>query len=215
MKSKNSESGLLSLEASISLTIFMFFMLFLYSFFIVFEARNEIAHVVLASTNSLALDTYENEAMGKSGTISQILSEIYHYGSPNESGFVDSNLWNEIKVWEHEGRWNGTIYAKQPDDSNVTDVDDYGKSAAISATFDKAIKERFVAYLSGGSTSEADKILKRYHVVNGINGLDFSGSHISSGKIYLSVKYKLEYEYNAFGLGTLEMEQSACSKTWE
>ena len=215
MKSKNSESGLLSLEASISLTIFMFFMLFLYSFFIVFEVRNEIAHVVLAATNSLALDTYENEALEKSGTISQVLTSIYHHASPNEDGFVDSALWNEIKIYEHEGSWNGTIYAKQPDGSDVTDADDYGKSAMISTRFDKAIKERFVAYLSGGSTSEADKILKRYHIVNGINGLDFSGSHISSGKIYLSVKYKLEYEYNAFGLGTLEMEQSACSKTWK
>lgn len=215
MKNKNSESGLLSLEASISLTIFMFFMLFLYSFFTVFEARNEIAHVVLASANSLALDTYENKTMGQSGTLAQILSGIYHSGSPNEDGFVDSDLWSEIKVWEREGSWNGTIYAKQPDGSDVTDEDDYGKSAVISTRFDKAIKERFVAYLSGGSTSEADKILKRYHIVNGINGLDFSGSHISSGKIYLSVKYKLEYEYNAFGLGTLEMEQSACSKTWK
>lgn len=57
------EQGLLSLEASIVVTIFIFLVLFLQSFFVIFEARNEMAHVTLATCNSLALDVYENEQL--------------------------------------------------------------------------------------------------------------------------------------------------------
>ena len=37
MERRSSEKGLLSLEASIAVTIFIFLMLFMYSFFVVFE----------------------------------------------------------------------------------------------------------------------------------------------------------------------------------
>ena len=60
----------------------------------------------------------------------------------------------------------------------------------------------------------AERLLKRYHIKDGINGLDFSASYISSGKLYLSVKYNIEYTFNAFQLAPLRFEHTACSNLW-
>lgn len=186
MKNNKSQRGSLSLEASIAVTIFIFFMLFLYSFFIVFEARNEMAHVLLSTTNSMALDTLQSEKLDGSDDLTSIIYEIYSYVSEEDEGFVEDSNWGKVDV-----------------------------KASESSTFKELIKERVVAYLAGGSETEANAILERYHIMGGLDGLDFSNSYISSGNLHISVKYTIEYEYNMFDLGKLEMEQSACSKLWK
>lgn len=92
-KEQNREQGLLSLEASIALTIFMFLMLFLYSFFVVFEARNEMAHVLLSTADSLSLDTYGNSALGESGTIGQVFYWLYGNSTNSQNDFTDHRIW--------------------------------------------------------------------------------------------------------------------------
>lgn len=183
---KKGERGLLSLEACISVTIFIFFMLFLYSFFVVFEARNMMAHTVLATTKSLSLDSYWSSKMRGTGNLTSFagfLSTLY-----NDPGFTEKEAWHELG------------------DGETLDT--------------KIVKERFIAYLSGeeidsGATPEADKLLKRYHVVNGVDGLDFSQSTVESGCVKVVVTYELEYEFDVFGLDPLKMQQSACSKLWK
>lgn len=187
-----SEKGLLSLEACISVTIFIFMMLFLYSFFVVFEVRNEMGHVALATANSMSIDAYENDTLGKSDTIGQIFYNVYGQVTSNQNDFTDSRKWY--------------------DNSTVTDEDD---NVMQSAEFADAVKTRFIAYLASGDTDRADEILKRYHVVDGVNGLDFSESYVSSGKLYLSVKYEIEYEFNVFNLGKNKFEHKVCSKLWK
>lgn len=190
-KIKN-EKGLLSLEACIAVTIFIFLMLFLYSFFVVFEVRNEMGHVTLATANSMSLDAYENDTLGESDTIGQIFYNVYGQATNSQSDFTDFRKWY--------------------DDSTVTDENG---NVTLSAEFAGAVKARFIAYLTSGDADKAEEILKRYHVVNGVDGLDFSGSHISDGKLYLSVKYEIEYEFNVFNLGSNKFEHKACSKLWK
>ena len=186
---KKGERGLLSLEACISVTIFIFFMLFLYSFFVVFEARNMMAHTVLATTKSLSLDSYWSSKMLDTGSVTDFASFLSQlYG--DEAGFAKKEKWHELD--EKKG---------ETFDTNI-------------------VKERFIAYLSGeeigsGATPEADKLLKRYHVVNGVDGLDFSQSTVESGCVKVVVTYELEYEFDVFGLDPLKMQQSACSKLWK
>lgn len=190
-KIKN-EKGLLSLEACIAVTIFIFLMLFLYSFFVVFEVRNEMGHVTLATANSMALDAYENDTLGESDTIGQIFYNVYGQATNSQNDFTDFRKWY--------------------DDSTVTDENG---NVTLSAEFAGVVKARFIAYLTSGDADKAEEILKRYHVVNGVDGLDFSGSHISDGKLYLSVKYEIEYEFNVFNLGSNKFEHKACSKLWK
>lgn len=190
-KIKN-EKGLLSLEACIAVTIFIFLMLFLYSFFVVFEVRNEMGHVTLATANSMSLDAYENDTLGESDTIGQIFYNVYGQATNSQNDFTDFRKWY--------------------DDSTVTDENG---NVTLSAEFADVVKARFIAYLTSGDADKAEEILKRYHVVNGVDGLDFSGSHISDGKLYLSVKYEIEYEFNVFNLDSNKFEHKACSKLWK
>jgi len=191
-KRHKNESGLLSLEASIAVTIFIFLMLFLYSFFVVFEVRNEIGHTVLSTANSLAFDGYENSNLGDSDTLGQIIYNIYGNSTNDNNDFSDYRTWY--------------------DDSTVTDEDG---NTSLSNDFSDALKNRFLAYLTGGNPDNAEAILKRYHIQGGVDGLDFSGSKVEDGKLYVSVKYEIEYEFNVFNLGNNEFEQSACSKLWK
>ena len=180
----NREKGLLSLEASISLTIFIFLMLFMYSFFVVFETRNEIAHVILQTANSMALDAYENKTLGDSNTVSEIFFKLYGQ-SADQDGFTDYQQWY-----------------------------DSGTSKDV---FLQVIKERFSAYMVGSNADNdtADLLLKKYHVKNGIDGLDFSGSYIEDKKLHINVKYTLQYEFQVFGFDEIDFEQSVCSRLWK
>lgn len=191
-RDNNSEKGLLSLEACIAVTIFIFMMLFLYSFFVVFEVRNEMGHVTLATANSLSYDEFENSSLGASDTIGKIFHDVYGQETNSQNDFTDYRQWY----------------------NDSTSTDDNG-NVTLSANFSDVIKTRFIAYLTSGDSSKAEEILKRYHIVNGIDGLDFSGSHISDDNLYLSVKYEIEYEFNAFNLGNNKFEHTVCSKLWK
>ena len=97
MRKIKSEKGLLSLEACIAVTIFIFMMLFLYSFFVVFEVRNEMGHVTLATANCLSLDEYENDALGSSNTIGQIFYNVYGQATNSQNDFTDFRKWYEFR----------------------------------------------------------------------------------------------------------------------
>lgn len=187
----NKESGLLSLEACIAVTIFIFLMLFMYSFFVVFEARNAIGHAVLATTDSLALDAYDNSVnkdnrTDSMNTLMTVFTGVYQYAGDDNTAFLDERLW-----YETDG------------------------AGAAKGYFQDVIRERFLAYLTAGEGDRAEEILQRYHIQNGVAGLDFSESKTSGGNLYLSVKYTIEYEFQVFNLDVLEMEQKACSRLWE
>lgn len=263
------EKGLLSLEACIFVTVFLFVMLFAYSFFIVFEARNEFGHALLATTQSLSLDTYEHKNIAQTDNISSLIYRLYHLNPSTKTPFVTSVQWSRtLKGDETE---SGTIYASglytgydwhedlksktviirtnKTESKKDTSSTAVGAGAAEVAQDDKknegeqsgalaeddetmssgggfrdtsytslgsAIEERFIAYLAGGDQTMAEKICKRYNVVNGLKGINFSKSYLtSSGDLHIVMEYKMEYEFNVFDLGKVSMRQSACSKIWK
>lgn len=186
------EQGLLSLEACITVTLFIFMMLFLYSFFVVFEVRNEMGHVTLSTANSLAFDAYENSVLGDADTVGKIFYNLYGQLTNGQNDFTDYRTWYD----------------------NSTETDENGVTK-LTEEFKDVIETRFIAYLTSGNPDKADEILKRYHVIGGVNGLDFSGSYVSGDKLYLSVKYEIEYEFKVFNLGNNKFEHKVCSKLWK
>ncbi len=135
-KAAGREEGLLSLEACIAVTIFLFLMLFMYSFFVFFEARNVIAHGVLSAADSLSLDAYGNTAIAGSNTVlavpgaaKTILEGLYGVHISDDSDFVDNGMWYKSSA------------------VNVTNADG---STTVSSAFLELVKERFLAYISGG-----------------------------------------------------------------
>lgn len=175
-----STSGLLSLEASIALTLFLFLMLFMFSFLVIFEARNQIAHVLLTTADSLALDAFANEAP-QEDTLQEILYGLYGSSTDSDGTYTDSGKWYD------------------------------GEESELQDT----VKARFVAYLAGGDADTADEILCTLNIANGLRGLDFSESHVADGELFLVVKYKIEYEFQVFGLDGLQLSQSCCSRLWK
>ena len=183
MKRCKKEAGLLSLEASICVTIFIFLMLFLCSIFVVFEARNTMGHALLSATDSLALDAYDNDLnLDMKNDPLRIVFQAMYGSAGEQTDFVDKRLWY--------------------------------KAGQTDAIFQDVIKTRFLAYLTGGESKNAEKILRRYHIKDGVAGLDFSGSKSDGKDLYLSVKYTIEYEFQVFNLKGLQMEQKTCSKLW-
>lgn len=190
---KKSEQGLLSLEASIVVTLFIFLMLFMYSFFVVFEARNSMGHALLATTNSLALDAYENSQLGDNESLYSLLRSIYGSINNDKDDFTDYRKWYE--------------------DSTTTNADG---TTSLSGAFSDVLKTRFLAYLSGGKEEDAKKVLDSYHIRDGLEGLDFSGSYVDEkNRLHVSLRYTIDYEFRVFNLSGLKMEQKACSKLWK
>lgn len=210
---KKMEKGLLSLEASITLTIFIFLMLFLYSYFVVFEARNEIAHALLASTNSIAFDAFENEKFQMSGDVSQLFTSLYNK-KIQRTDYSSDSLWHKPTKEGAGDNWSGDIYSPgtTSHDSQIQETGDKLQTVAYSSDMTNVVRSRFLAYLGGSEPAEA--VLERFHIKGGADGLDFSGTYFSGGKLYVNVVYELDYEYNVFDLLGISFSQSCCSKLW-
>ena len=181
-----SERGALTLEALVSLLIFMFLMLFMFGLFFMSMAQGATAHAVLQSSHSLSVDVFAVEKLsGKTWTdgISALLGTLaatLSGSSAKNPNYVTDTKWYEgAKV-----------------DENI-------------------IKLRFIGYLTGGNKDAADFFLKMVRVVNGLDGLDFSESKIVNGDLYITLNYKVEFVFRIPGAMTLDVSQTAVSRLWK
>lgn len=96
MESKTKEisnSGMLSLEACISVLMFLMLMLLLSGFFRMFMAQNETAHVALETAESLALDAYSAEKIGNGSleSVGDLINGLF--GLMNDENFTSYSDW--------------------------------------------------------------------------------------------------------------------------
>lgn len=189
----NNDSGLLSLEACISLFLFLFFMLFIYSFFVFFEARNEVSHVLLATASSMSYDKHEHSKADIIEDFKQDYSQLETMifdleKDPNANGFTNDELWE--------------------DESGKTD-EQFSKDVS------EAAKKRFVAYLADGDEQEANRRLISFHIVDGLDGMDFSKSSIIGSDLHIEVNYRIGFEFNFFRKEGVPITQSCQSRIWK
>lgn len=195
MKRKN-ESGSIALEASIVLTLFIFFIVAIYSFFAVFEARGKISSNLLQTAQSLSLDPYATD-------------KIY-------VDFDDKDNDSLLTFLTSFG-----LKSTVSDDRFVTTDEEWyaAGNAKDNKELEKAIKNRFVAYLtSDGSEDEAEALLRKYKITDGIDGLDFEESTVDSdGLLTITLKYKLKYLFDVptINLPPLEFKQSVAVQLWK
>lgn len=203
--------GIISLEACIVVPIFMILILFIYSFFVIFTAQNQIAHSLLQSSQSVSLDPYKTETIGVApgdwpGSLSDILIEFLE--SDDEYYKSDSKWYGEDKdpnmIEATVSIITGGFLNPEPED--VTGLS--------SPALDEIVRKRFVAYLSGGDETAADEILRSMHVVNGLEGMTFKAV-VKEDDIYITVNYELEYIFSFQGLAKLPIQNSVCSHLWK
>ena len=185
---ENKQCGAITLEACVSVLTFILLALMLSSLFVMFMAQNTTAHTVLQASESLSVDVYRIEALMK------------------EEGKIGS-------IGDNLGQLITKLFGSADDNpAFVTDTRWYTDDDKI----EEAVKTRFIGYLIGeNDTTKADEYLKQLNIVNGLNGLDFSESYVSDDTLYIVLKYKMQYDFNIFDLGEVEVEQRTCSKLWK
>ena len=185
---RHKEYGAVTLEACVSVIAFVLLMLMLSSLFVMFMAQNLTAHATLQSAQSLALEAYSINKLQKEDGKLGSLDQIF-------SDFV-AGLFGSPE-------------------NNPGFVSEERLESLEEADLAQAVKKRFVGYLAGGDETEADRLLLMLNVVEGLDGLDFSKSSVQDGVLYIVLNYKLEYDFNVWNLGTIDVEQKACSKLWK
>ena len=194
MMRKYSDRGVITLEACVSVLSFLILMLFLSSLFVMFMAQNVTAHTALQTSQSLAMDVYRTDSLIKEdgklvsigASLTQFITKLV--GSSDEDPYFIT-----------DERWYQNKDGDDPD----------------SAVVAEAVKTRFLGYLAGGDEKKADESLKSMNVVNGLEGLDFSGCKVEGKNLYVVLKYELEYDFNLWNAKPLQVEQTACSKLWK
>lgn len=90
---QKSISGMLSLEACISVMFFLILMLLLAGFFRMFMAQNVTAHAALETAESLSLDAYAAEKIGNGGigSVGELINSLIPYNS--DDNFSSYNDW--------------------------------------------------------------------------------------------------------------------------
>lgn len=196
---KERQEGVMALEACISLTLFMIVMLALYSILQIFTVQSMIAHAVQESCQSIAIENYNNSSV-LTGTMQQIpnwiLSMVTGRGKNDFSTSADFSL---------ENFFTGSL----GEDSILKKLD---KRINVQSN----AKRRFSAYLAGNET-KADKLLKSYGVVNGLEGVSFNGTDESDKDMTIQITYKIRllFYIEMFHFGEFESTQKVCCRLWK
>lgn len=188
-----------SLEACIVLTLFIFFVLTLYSFFSVFEVQGKVSSAMMQCAQSLAVDTYN-------------IDRIYVDFDEEEHDELSFPAYLVSKLGLEKSVIN---------DYNVTKDNKWFKTPAkanVNQALKEVIKKRFIAYLTDEGTDEAAKeLLTRLRVDGDIDGFDFSNSEIDAdNNLIIRVSYRVGYVFDcpSIGLQPLEFNQSTSSRLW-
>lgn len=88
MKDYKEELGILSVEATIVLTLFLFFTLFIYNFGYVFRAQNYIAHGTLETAKSLSYKSYQYKVEESEYVLEVAKSMISFLGFQSDEGLI-------------------------------------------------------------------------------------------------------------------------------
>lgn len=183
----NGKEGTLTLEACLSLTLFMFLILFLYSFFTVFEAQTKIHHTLIQAAESMSLDAPATDKLNKN---MEELSDLYDIAG--KIGFNISNV-NPEFVSPHPWYRNSTGIEAAAEERFIAYFTDGNREKA-----DEVLKSLRVTEGISGLDFSSCKIDQE-------------------GNINLSVTYSVEFlfDYKGFNLDPFEFTSTTISRIWE
>lgn len=202
---KKSENGTISLEAAIMMPIFIFVIMFIYGIMLMFSGQQLINHAMIQSSESLSIDSYAEMAIYNSYGNRDLTYDVYKAfltcdNKKDPLNNMGSNFIEDTSNFSTNKRWY----------KNKTS--DYDKRIDI-------IKRRFIGYLTNEKDidkgkEEANAILKKYGVKDGIDGIDFSESEISDKVLTIKAKFKQEFIFNFQGLATFDREIVIKTRMW-
>lgn len=221
-----SQKGMIALEACITVLSFVLLMLFFSSFFLLFMAQNMTAHTIMQTAQSLALDVYTTESLvreedGNLGKLNDYFQDfvVRLFGDSEDSPyFISDTYWHKADstdpstkdFFTGQSYWDGSKWVMKPPPEGTT--------VEVVNKVEEAVKLKFIGYFAGGAEDPkeaADELLTRMNVVDGLDGLDFSGSYVEDDVLYIVLKYELKYDFDTWGADNLTVEQKACAKLWK
>jgi len=179
------DKGLITLEACITVITFMILMFVLFGIFIMFAAQSTMAHTLLQTTQSLALDAYttsrfQNRSLESDSATNRFLSSLFLEPSVDNPHFTSDTTWY------------------------------YGDGHAIA----QVARLRFIGYLAGGNEVTADTILRSFRIKGGLDGLDFTNSTVVNNDLHIRVDYTIKFFIQMWGLTEIDVRQESISRLW-
>ncbi len=209
---RDSENGMMAIEAGIGLLLFMIMMLTLYTIIPLFMAQSMIGHALQESCQSLAIETYGTSVLddGKIN-FADLGQELVQLFCDAKSAIQVSSYDNESdRAYKDDSRWFDPKGALAVDDAVVIEV----------------ARDRFATYFAGG-TEAADEMLENLGIAEGLDGIDFTGTCLSGSDLTICISYDISMlirpESNRIGgsvktitdqFGTFSTKQSVCSRIW-
>lgn len=185
---KKKQEGILSVEAAISLTIYLFAMMFLVNVGQVYRAQNYMAHGLLQTGQMLAFSSYE---YGTDTTISK-LGDGFMRLVTSLFGLVGGS---------HNS--NGS----KLDESNI-------KLAWKDGRYPEAAKTAF-GYCAGKDTVETNGYLEKYGITGGIDSVDFTQTCRNGKDLCIRAQYRVDLPFAFFNISHIDMHQQIVCGLWE
>lgn len=174
---KKRESGVLSVEASIVLTFFTLFVLFLFSFIKVYQAENMVSHATLQAADAVAIEC----ALRSNANTENMEDVLFSVKKLTGSDTIDASSFEPI------------------DESNLASI----------------LKTKFTSAVAQ-SDSQANEILEKYGVKNGLYGVNFAESYVDMGEDDIIVKatYTVKLKVSFFGANEIPLTKTAKVKSF-
>ncbi len=184
MEAYEQQRGSVTLETSVVIPIFILIFLFINGIFSVVSAQNQMTHALIQSTKSMSLDSYLTENLESAAE-----SATKFWGGLSDM-ILDFVRLDNNEYYTDQSDW----YASNTGNPNVA-------------------QKRFVGYLAGGDKNKADETLRNMGIVGGLDGIIFETT-VEGEILTVTIKYKIQYWFDFFGMGKIPMEQTIKSRLW-
>lgn len=244
-----SEDGVYTIEAILSLTLFMFAFVVLISFATVARVESTVQYAVNQSAKEVAqycyiaskvtnLNTYDSDGNAQIAEVDDAVQSVMDFSdimsdtiSESTESLHSDSIDSLLDVYESTANNVGDIkQAAAAMQSSLGAVgDDAGSIVKVLAksmlrSGAKAIISKIIAqplckiimpkYISAGN--DADAMLEKMGVINGIDGMDFSMSSFLADDKTINIVCVYQIKVNGFGTfdRTLNMKQTASTAAW-
>lgn len=205
MKKNKTENGSVTIEATLCVTLFVLFMLFLVTLFFMVSVQNNVSHAIVQTADSLSLEAYSINKLrtdidsGVKSIITDLSLKLFSSSGENQYFSTDQRWFDSNQLLEdYVTDANSSTY-----DPSIRKID-----------LSSVIKDRFVGFFANGDKENADAYLTKMGVVDGLNGIDFSESIVEGDKLKIVANYQIKYFFNFGEISKVNISQSFYSKIW-
>lgn len=205
MNEIKNENGSVTVEATLSVTLFLLLMLFLSSLFFMTSAQEDIAHSIVQTSQSLSIEAYSISKLqtdmntGAKAALTDLAVKVFSTANSDRHFYTDVRWFSTDRLMDNYID-EDTVQTKDPQLRNID--------------LREIIRTRFIGFFANGDEAAANEMLEKMGVIDGLAGLDFSESKVSGGVLYITVNYKMQYKIHIGDIGTVNASQTFCAKIW-